>query len=322
MEREGFRVPAGGAARVSGEFVEYRAIVDRPKIVWPGDAKVAVWLALNIEHYQFLPPRNDYINPWPRVAQAPDTMMYSYYDYSNRVGLWRMLGAIDDSGMPITASLNVAVLDHYPEITAAIRERSWDVMCHGLYNTEYLFGMDEEVERSFFEDVTSSVLEHLGTPLRGFFGPAGSTTLNTMNLAAEHGIRYCADWGIDDQPVPVRTSGGRLVSVPYGFEINDDALLSLGYGSAGLEADDFLQMAIDQYEALSSDAADTGRVMCVALHGYVFGQPHRIAVLRQLIEYLLGRQDAWVTTGAAIADYYLENFYDAYLAAPAEDGGP
>jgi allantoinase len=285
--------------------VAYSAIVERPVLTWPRNAAVAVWVALNIEHYQYVPPVNQYIRAWPRVPQPPDTMMYGYYDFANRVGLWRVLELIDEFAIPVTASLNMAVLDRYPEISEAIRSRGWDVMCHGRYNTEYLFGLEEQDERQFFIDVVESSRRNLGCAPAGFFGPAGSITSNTMDLAAEHGFAYTADWGIDDQPVPVSTKHGTLISVPYGFNINDDALMALGYGGAGIDGDDFLRMAIDQCDALRHDGRVTGRVMCIALHGYVFGQPHRTVVLRRLLEYLADTDDVWLTTGGEIASHYL-----------------
>jgi allantoinase len=292
----------------------YSPIVDRAPIAWPGGGRVALWVALNIEHYQYLPPHNPYIEPWPRVAEAPDTMLYSYYDYANRVGLWRMLEVLDRYQIPITASLNVAVLDHYPEIRDAIVDRGWRVMCHGLYNTHYLFGMTIEEEREFFADATATVLRHTGRPLKGFLGPAGSVTTNTMDLMAEFGLTFAADWGIDDQPFPVRVAEGRLVGVPYGYDVNDDAMMALGYGAAGYDAEDFMRIATDQFQVLYDEGSESGRVMCIGLHAYVFGHPHRIEYLDRTLDRLLSHEDVWLTTGEDIAEHYLEHYHDAELA--------
>ena len=287
--------------------IRYSPIIDRAPIEWPGGARIALWVALNLEHYQYLPPHNPYINPWPRVAAAPDTMLYGYYDYANRVGLWRMLEVFDRYQLPVTASLNVAVLDHYPELREAIVSRDWKVMCHGVYNTDYLFGMDRDRERQFFADVTGTVERHTGRPLRGLLGPAGSVTPNTMELMVEAGLSYTADWAIDDQPFPIEVAGGRLVGVPYGFDVNDDAMMALGYGAAGYDAEDFVRIARDQFEVLH---AEGGRVMCMGLHAYVFGHPHRIDHLDRVLDDLLSRDEVWVTTAEEIAEHYLANNYD------------
>jgi peptidoglycan/xylan/chitin deacetylase (PgdA/CDA1 family) len=297
-----------------GSEVRYSAIIDRPRLEWPGGARVALWVALNLEHYQYLPPHNAYIDPWPRVPQAPDTLMYGYYDYANRAGLWRLLEVLDRYRIPVTASLNAAVLDHYPEVREAIVSRGWTVMCHGVYNTEYLFGLDEAAETAFFRDITGTVERHTGRPLRGLLGPAGSVTPNTMRLMAAHGLTYSADWALDDQPFPIDVPTGRLVGVPYGFDVNDDGMMALGYGQAGYDAEDFVEISRDQFEVLYAEGADSGRVMCLGLHAYVFGHPHRIEYLDRTFDHLLSHDGVWLTTAEAIADHYLEHAFDEQLA--------
>jgi peptidoglycan/xylan/chitin deacetylase (PgdA/CDA1 family) len=297
-----------------GSEIRYSPIVDRPRIEWPGGAPLALWVALNIEHYQYLPPPNPHIEPWPRVPAAPDTMLYSYYDYANRVGFWRMLEVFDRYQVPVTASLNVSVLDHYPEIRDAIVERGWSIMCHGVYNTSYLFGLDEQQERAFFDDITGTVERHTGKALKGLLGPAGSITVNTMRLMAEAGLTYSADWAFDDQPFPIEVEGGRLVGVPYGFDVNDDSMMALGYGAAGYEAEDFVEIAEDQFQVLRAEGETSGRVMCMGLHAYVLGLPHRIEYLDRTFERLLSQAGVWLTTGEDIAAHYEANYYDEQLA--------
>ena len=65
----------------------------RPKIRWPNDARVAFWVAPNIEFYEIDPPRNPTRAAWARPV--PDVLAYSYRDYGNRAGLWRMMEAMD-----------------------------------------------------------------------------------------------------------------------------------------------------------------------------------------------------------------------------------
>ncbi len=46
----------------------FSPIGDRPKITWPVDARVAVWVLPNIEHYEYLPVHSNQRDPWPRAA--------------------------------------------------------------------------------------------------------------------------------------------------------------------------------------------------------------------------------------------------------------
>ncbi|GIJ29588.1 hypothetical protein Vqi01_47500 [Micromonospora qiuiae] len=73
--------------------------------------------------------------------------------------------------MRCTVSLNLAVLDHYPAIAAAMAERQWDVMCHGVYNTRYVEGMNEQEESELYGLCQEIARRHLGYPARGMLGP-------------------------------------------------------------------------------------------------------------------------------------------------------
>ena len=208
--------------------VDYSPIIDRPILKWPGNARVAVWVAPNIEHYEFLPDYDGLRNPWPRVPY-PDVQQYSHRDYGNRVGFWRMLEVLDKHGIKCGVSLNMAVLEHYPEIAEAMVERNWDFMSHGIYNTRYIETYTEEQEREFYRDSIATLQRHTGKQLKGMLGPAMSNTARTPDLMAEAGLIYHADWMHDDQPVPIRVKTGQMISVPYSIEVNDSALFGNHY---------------------------------------------------------------------------------------------
>ena len=291
--------------------VAYLPIVDRPRIRWPNDARVALWIAPNVEHYEYLPPRDPQRNTWTR-SPHPDVQGYGYRDYGNRVGFWRMLDVLDRYGVTATASTNLAVFDHYPEVGAAMVERGWEIMSHGIYNTRYISSIDETAERAFYIECIEALRSHAGQQLRGMLGPAVSNTVNTPDLMAEAGLIYHADWFHDDQPVPLATrSGLRLVSVPYSMELNDVPVFTQHY-----DTDDFVAMARSQLDVLRREADDAagGRVMCVALHPYLMGMPHRVDGLAAMLEYLMGHDDVWQTTASQIAQHFIDNHYDDFAA--------
>ena len=92
----------------------------RPKIRWPNNAKVAFWVAPNIEYYEIEPPNNPLRTPWAKPV--PDLVPYSERDYGNRVGHWRMMEVMDRHGVRGSISLSVALLDHHPEIIEACKK--------------------------------------------------------------------------------------------------------------------------------------------------------------------------------------------------------
>lgn len=68
----------------------------------------------------------------------------------------------------------------------------------------------------------------------------------------------------------------------------------------GLEAEGFAQKIRDEFDTLY---AEGGRVMNIALHPFIMGQPHRIAALEAAFEYVLKHPGVWCATGAEIIDW-------------------
>ena len=287
----------------------YLPITERPRLRLPNGARIAVWICPNIEHYEFQPGPVRVRDPWPRVPH-PDVLGYATKDYGNRVGLWRMFEVMDRYAIRCTVSLNLANFEHYPEILEACERRSWDIMCHGIYNTQYLWNIPEDEERAFVADCVETLRRLTGRALAGWFSPAASHTLNTPDLVAEAGIKYFCDFYHDDQPVPLRVRRGRLISLPYQMDLNDSNL----YAGSG-EGEDFLRMTQDMFDTLYAEGEAQPRVMCLALHPYIMGRPHRHAYLDRAIGYMAGHDGVWFATGEEIADWYYAHGYDAVAAA-------
>ena len=117
--------------------MDYLPMIDRPIIKWPNNARVAFWVAPNIEHYEYLPPLDGVRNPWPR-SPLPDVQQYSLHEYGNRVGFWRVLEVLDRYQIRCSTTLNIGVLEHFPEIAEAMLKRDWTFVNHGFYNTRYI----------------------------------------------------------------------------------------------------------------------------------------------------------------------------------------
>jgi peptidoglycan/xylan/chitin deacetylase (PgdA/CDA1 family) len=285
--------------------VDYSPIIERPVIKWPNGARVAFWVSPNVEHYEYLPDFDGNRNPWPRTPY-PDVQQYSYRDYGNRVGFWRMLEPLDKYNIKCCVSLNMAVLEQFPEIAEAMVQRDWDYMSHGIYNTRFLNTYSEEQEREFYRDCIDTLRRHTGKQLKGMLGPAISATVATPDLMAEAGLIFHTDWVHDDQPVPIKVKSGKLISVPYSIELNDSSVLRDNH----YEGDYFARICKDQFDRLYEEGAESGRVMCIALHPFLIGQPHRIKYLDDILGYIMGHDGVWQTTADEIAEYYIANHYD------------
>ena len=202
------------------QLYDYWPYIDRPKIVWPNGAKLAFWVAPNIEFYEIDPPINPNRKPWPRTK--PPVTAYSIRDYGNRVGHMRQMALLDKYNIRGSISLSAAICEHHPEIVEMCLERDWEFFSHGIYNTRYTYGLSEDQEREMILDAFSTIEKHTGKPPVGYLAPALSHSEHTLDLFAEIGGLYTCDLFHDDQPTPVRVrSAKKFVSVPYSLEMND-----------------------------------------------------------------------------------------------------
>ena len=288
---------------------DYLPYAKRPRIEWPDGAQLAFWVAPNIEFYELDPPKNPTRGSWPRPA--PDVLGYSYRDYGNRTGFWRMMEAMDRCGVRGSVSLNVAVCEHHPEIIKACAERGWEFYSHGTYNTRYMFNMSEEQERALIQDSIDTIKKHTGQRLDGWLSPALSYTERTLDLVAEMGLTYICDLFHDDQPGPVKAKKGRLTSVPYSLEMNDFIVYNVNLVSPRHYGDILKR----QFDRLYAEGAESGTVMCIPLHPYLIGQPYRIKAFEEALRYIAGHDKVWLATGREIAKHFNDNYYDAFARA-------
>ncbi len=288
---------------------------NRPKITWPGGARLAFWVAPNIEFYELNPAVNPHRRAWPRPV--PDVVGYATRDYGNRVGHMRMMQVLDKYNVRGSISLSTALCEHHPEIIELCKERNWEFFSHGIYNTRYTYGMDESQEKAMIEDAIETIRRHTGQQCSGYLAPALTHSDITIDLFAEAGGIYTCDLFHDDQPTPINVrSGKKFVSVPYSLEMND----TIVYVVNKIEPRRYGEMLKANFDRLYAESEESGLVMCIPLHAYQVSHPHRLRAFEEALEYITGHSDVWVTTGREIAEYYLEHHYDEAVADIAAKG--
>ena len=96
----------------------YTPIHARPKLVWPNNARIAVWINPNIEFFGLddVMPGNTNERVAREHAKIPNVRNWSVRDYGNRVGVWRLFEVLARYNARATVALNSEVCDHHPEI--------------------------------------------------------------------------------------------------------------------------------------------------------------------------------------------------------------
>ena len=132
----------------------YSPIVGRPGGRWPGDKKLAVYVAMGVESYRFADGHTeDLLADMPQ----PDLVNTSWRDYGNRVGAFRILDRLEQSGIPATILLNTDLYDTAPDVVIAARNAGAELIGHGRSNSDSLEGLDPGAELAYVESVAARI---------------------------------------------------------------------------------------------------------------------------------------------------------------------
>ena len=280
------------------ERIPYQAIVDRPSLTLPDGARIAVWIIVNVEEWAITRAMPRTILPPPMGEPLlPDVPNWSWHEYGMRVGFWRHLEAFQERGLPVTLAINGHVCERYPRVAGAARDAGWEFMGHG-----FVQGPMHRVEdqRKAIRDTVDAIRAFTGVAPVGWESPGLTQTEETLDLLAEAGIGYVADWVIDDLPTRIDTPYGPILTVPYSVETNDIVVFALQHQTSDM----FLKRGIDQFARLYREGARNARIMAISVHPYITGVPHRIGYLEALVDHIKDHDDVVFMTGAQIADWY------------------
>lgn len=271
---------------------DYQPIIGRPDYTWPDGNRLAVYIGFNVEHFEFGSGLGAKLSP----SNEPDVLNYAWREYGNRVGAWRCLDLFSELDIPVGALINTALYDHAPQLMDAFRARGDEIIGHGHTNADRQNMVDEAGEHALIASCTERITAIEGTPPRGWLSPWIAESATTPDLLQENGYHYTLNWCHDDQPIPMATRNGTLWSIPYPQELNDIPMLA----ARQMDIAPFVRMIVDQFDEMLRQSVHQPLVMGIALHPYLVGQPYRLKALREVLNAIRQRGNAWWTTPGAI----------------------
>jgi hypothetical protein len=290
------------------DLYPWSPITARPPLRWPGGARVALAVIVNLEHWDWEVPEGTPLAVSPmggpeglwsgNQPMFPDIGGYGNHEYGNRVGVFRVLALLDKYGIKPTLALDKAVADNYPELVREGLQRRAEFVAHGLSRRQIIHaGMTEAQERQYIAASIAAVENATGTRPLGWSGPDFQETVRTPHLLAEAGIRYVCDWGNDEQPYRMTPATGELYSLGVSAYL-DDNFIHL-HGRRTINEVNLLWR--DWFDGLY---ADSGRLMVLHLHPWIIGQPWRIRHLDEVLAHITRRQGVWPATGGEIIEWF------------------
>jgi peptidoglycan/xylan/chitin deacetylase (PgdA/CDA1 family) len=280
----------------------YRPISIRTRFAWPNGAGLAIWVIPNIEffHLSHVMPgvANERVSK--EHAKVPNIRNWAVRDYGNRVGIWRFFDILSKYNIRGTAALNSDICLHHPQIIQRAVELDWELMGHCQTNTVRLNEMNPEQEQEAIHETLEVIAKSSGKRPVGWLGAGLSETWNTLDILAEEGLQYVADWACDDLPFKMSFNGKSLMSIPYSLHVND----TTQFFNQKLTAEEFETLIKAQFNYLYQEAKTAPKVMAIALHPYVSGVPQWAGAIDRALEYVSGHKDIWFATGSEISNYF------------------
>lgn len=276
----------------------YSAIVDRPPLVLPARARIVVWSIVNLEVWDIAKPMARQVLPAPTgQVLLPDVPNWSWHEYGMRVGVWRFFKLFEKLGIAPTLSINARVCQDYERVAQQARDAGWEFMGHSWEQGPIHKEPDQAamIARSMDE-----IERFTGKRPVGWLGPGLTQTLETPELLAEAGVQYIGDWVYDDEPTTIHTEKGPLVTLPYTVELNDIPMMLVQHH----ESDYLLKRAIDQFDRLYEEGAERAKIMSIAIHPYISGQPHRIKYLEAFYDHVAKHTGVLHWNGVQLLDWY------------------
>ena len=276
----------------------FSPIVDRPPLVLPGGARMVVWSIVNLEVWDIARPMpRAFLAPPQGLPLQPDVPNWSWHEYGMRVGVWRFFRTFAELGIKPTLSINARVCEDYPRVAAEARDSGWEFMAHA-YDQIPMHKVDDQ--REMVRRTLDICEAFTGKRPVGWLGPGLTQTLDTPDILAEAGIRYIGDWVHDEEPTEIATTHGKLVTLPYTVEHNDIPVMIL----QGHEGAYWAQRLIDSFDQLHAESAERPKVMSIAIHPYISGQPHRIRHLRAVYDHIARHADVLHWSGTEIFEWF------------------
>lgn len=282
---------------------------DKPTGRWQNGARLAINVVVNYEEgsersFAMADGDQELMTEWGSYAfpgNIRNMAMESMYEYGSRVGIWRILEALDDATIPSTFFACAVAFEQNPQVAKAVVDSKHEVCSHG-YRWEEVFRLTREQEKEHINLAIASFEKTCGKRPVGWYCRYGASIHTRELLTEEGGFLYDSDAYNDDIPYFVDVKGQSRLVLPYTCDVNDIRF----WNSPGLiQADDFFRYMKESFDVLYAEAAQGPRMMSIGLHPRMVGRPGRIRALKQFFDYARQYSDVWFTTREAIAQDWM-----------------
>jgi peptidoglycan-N-acetylglucosamine deacetylase len=220
---------------------------------------------------------------------ADNAGVMSHQAYGPLVGVPRIIQLLEEYALPATFFVPGLTAERYPQTLEQILAAGHEVGHHS-YAHFSPFDQDEAGERADFERALAT-LEGFGVKPDGFRCPSWEPVWRTPALVAEYGLAYDSSLMDSDRPYLLETNAGEIVELPVHWSLDDweqYAYLPRPPFKSPIESP---QKVLDLWTSELDAMRRYDCLFVLTCHPFLSGRPHRVEILRALIEHALAAGD-------------------------------
>jgi peptidoglycan-N-acetylglucosamine deacetylase len=252
-------------------------------LAWPNGKRVAVAVTVMYETWAEGKAPNYSVQTTHLKPGTVDLAGRAWSTYGARVGVWRVIRALDRLQVPATFFTNARCAELYPDTVKQIVKSGHDVAGHNYTQDALLAYMEPEEERATIKKCLDIVADTAGKRPTGWLSSVLAFTAHTADFLAAEKLSWHADVTYTDLPIKLQTKNGVIAAVPNSDFTDNRVLRS--------SPRDLWDVHKGTYEYLRD--TEPMSLMVLTLHCHFGGRPMITAVFEEIVKYLKQQPDVW-----------------------------
>jgi peptidoglycan/xylan/chitin deacetylase (PgdA/CDA1 family) len=262
---------------------------------WPGGARLAVQLFM-LHEWESTPTP---VRAMPRDANTIDFLGLGVREYGAQFGFWRLMETLEKHDAKASIFVNGLTCALYPETIRAAHEAGHELANHTWdQSVPPILFKSRDDERDALRRTNAAIQELTGERVLGYCSPGPRPSPHTLELCAEEGFVWSADYNDSD--------------IPYIMDVNGKPLVSVGYIAPGYTDNNLVQMGppiglqtlLTLFDVLYAESARRPMKLCYAFHSHTSGRPVMTNVLDQFLAHARRHEGVWLCRGIDMARYW------------------
>jgi peptidoglycan/xylan/chitin deacetylase (PgdA/CDA1 family) len=268
---------------------------------WPGDARIAVSLKL-MHEWESIPRPVSRGGTGAATANTRDYWSLGVREYGFKSAAPRLMDVLDRHGVKATIMTSGLAAELWPDSVRDFKRRGHEIASHSWDQSFHLHTYKtREEERDALRKSLDAIEKATGERPTGYMSQGPRPTPNTLELIADEGIVWTADYHDCDVPYVINVNGRKIVSVGYAKPaFTDNDIIPLGQAAG-------LRQLKDEFDATYEEAARHPMRFGYALHVHLSGTPGLARMLDRFLAHIKSRDCVWFCRCGDMAKFWLDH---------------